>query len=911
MSWTSAESWLLHTAVGGGLLLLLALVLMRLIRQPVRRQRLGEWGLGAALLVAVASLGPSWFDLSSLTSTQETPLSVVVEPPLAQALPADAVAVNEPFALDVPVAAPVAPEAPQSSLLETLRPWLFWIFSVGAVLFLGHWLLGYVVLNRLLRDTTLAPRGVAELFREMCGSRRGRLLVSDRLPVPLSCGLIDPVIVVPRSMCEPPDFDKLRWVFAHELTHLERRDAWSNVLFGLGQTIYFYLPWFWSLRRQVRLCQEYIADASAIQAVAAAVETPTEAAADYAEFLLSLTKSPAVPVAAAGVSGNTSDLFRRVSMLLQNPLRIERRCSQIWSLITGGVLLTAAILLGGIGLTAEASDAADETVELTADEVQILKTKVPVRVLLADEGGAAQGERKVKVFVLKPGEQPQVDVIIKKEPGQEKKILIQRVVTGIQPKVHVVTSGEKQLDPLRKALESLEKSGTIDPAQIRQQVMKALEAIKSVPKADPAKEHRIEIRILIDKDNKITVTQPQAATPPAPPTTRALIPPPIPKINTAPAPTVGYRALAMPVAHDDAGALAKAIEKLVKEKGTSDADTLAKSLQKLIKEVHEKKSAASGQLKIATPYMARFTTSGGKIDFEKVRKLVEELEKSPGDTKKLHELLQSLGKGAAGQGAYFYVPHVVPTLPTPPAAPAPPKQPKLEVKGLPGGQGVIVGDGGTIVLGGGKVFSGKSGQSRLGIVIDQPSALLADQLNLPKGQGLVIADVKADSPAAKAGLKANDILLELNKQKVPSNAGDFIKIVAGLKPGATVDAVVLRRGKRETVSGITLAEAPSLTRTRAIDALKGLAAQPGSKTISISASRDGDRFTTRYQDGALNITVTGAVKDNKATAESITIQDGATTHKHANVNDVPAQYRDRINQILEISGKSEVRIENK
>src|SRR5437763_16391936 len=57
--WISG-GWLLHCALGGGLLLLLVYGLMRRTDQPARQQRLGEWGLVAALLVAVLSLFPAW-----------------------------------------------------------------------------------------------------------------------------------------------------------------------------------------------------------------------------------------------------------------------------------------------------------------------------------------------------------------------------------------------------------------------------------------------------------------------------------------------------------------------------------------------------------------------------------------------------------------------------------------------------------------------------------------------------------------------------------------------------------------------------------------------------------------------------------------------------------------------------------
>ena len=50
------ETWLLHGTLGGGLLLLLVWGLASRCRQPARKQRLGEWGMAAALVFALLSL---------------------------------------------------------------------------------------------------------------------------------------------------------------------------------------------------------------------------------------------------------------------------------------------------------------------------------------------------------------------------------------------------------------------------------------------------------------------------------------------------------------------------------------------------------------------------------------------------------------------------------------------------------------------------------------------------------------------------------------------------------------------------------------------------------------------------------------------------------------------------------------
>ena len=212
-----------------------------------------------------------------------------------------------------------------------------------------RWLLGHFLLWRLLNTATTPPTAVSRIFGAMTAAliRQPRLLVSGQLSVPMSCGLFRPTVVIPAHLCRPENIPQLRWVFAHELTHLERRDARTSLLFGLAQAVYFFCPFFWWLRRQVRLCQEYIADAAVSR-----IATPE----DYAQFLITLANAPAAPVAAAGITGKPSDLFRRIAMLLENSAIVERKPPRSWSLAAAVALVALATVASGLGLSARASD---------------------------------------------------------------------------------------------------------------------------------------------------------------------------------------------------------------------------------------------------------------------------------------------------------------------------------------------------------------------------------------------------------------------------------------------------------------------------------------------------------------------------------------------------------------------------
>jgi len=70
-------------------------------------------------------------------------------------------------------------------------------------------------------------------------------------------------------------------------------------------------------------------------------------------------------------------------------------------------------------------------------------------------------------------------------------------------------------------------------------------------------------------------------------------------------------------------------------------------------------------------------------------------------------------------------------------------------------------------------------------------------------EGVRFADVRLNSPAAKAGLQAKDVMIRFADKEV-KNLQDFSYLLQTHKPGDVVEVVVLRDGKPLTVQ-VTLA----------------------------------------------------------------------------------------------------------
>jgi membrane-associated protease RseP (regulator of RpoE activity) len=87
----------------------------------------------------------------------------------------------------------------------------------------------------------------------------------------------------------------------------------------------------------------------------------------------------------------------------------------------------------------------------------------------------------------------------------------------------------------------------------------------------------------------------------------------------------------------------------------------------------------------------------------------------------------------------------------------------------------------------------------LGVSTVEASDALAAQLNLPPGVGLLVTYIAPNSPAAKSGLRKNDVLAEFGDQQLVHPA-QLRKLVRVQKEGESVKLGFYRGGKRDAIS---------------------------------------------------------------------------------------------------------------
>jgi beta-lactamase regulating signal transducer with metallopeptidase domain len=188
----------------------------------------------------------------------------------------------------------------------------------------GFWLTGIVVLSlRALGGLFLARRlrqnslDLSDELLQRCRRLKQRLgmtspvqfLQTGLVRAPVMVGWLRPAILIPVSAITGLAPQQLDALILHELAHIRRLDAFTNIVLMTAETILFYHPAIWWVSRRIRMEREHCCDDFAV--------AHCGDAAVYVEALASLTARPAVPAFALPANGGA--LKYRVARLLNTP----------------------------------------------------------------------------------------------------------------------------------------------------------------------------------------------------------------------------------------------------------------------------------------------------------------------------------------------------------------------------------------------------------------------------------------------------------------------------------------------------------------------------------------------------------------------------------------------------------------
>jgi len=180
------------------------------------------------------------------------------------------------------------------------------------------------------------------------------------------------------------------------------------------------------------------------------------------------------------------------------------------------------------------------------------------------------------------------------------------------------------------------------------------------------------------------------------------------------------------------------------------------------------------------------------------------------------------------------------------------------------------------------VQHGKVDHARLGVVVQEVNQALADSFKLPTPAGALVAQVEPGGPAAKAGIKAGDVVRSIDGQPVVAS-GDLPAYIAPLNPGRDVKLEVWRQGKPVELTAKLGGAQKDQAQAKAADET---AADKGKLGLALGQARNGG--------GVVVEDVTGAAARAGVRPGDVVVA----------VNGTPVDSVDAVRQAAQKSGKS-------
>ena len=318
-----------------------------------------------------------------------------------------------------------------------------------------------------------------------------RILRSPHVPVPITLGVVNPIIVLPESLLEETDRDLLSSAIGHELVHVARRDYLWNLVF---ETVYLPLsfhPAAALVRRRIRQTRELCCDDI--------VATKVLNAKTYARSLMRIIGStPLSPrlISDTTIGLNQSDILEvRIMSLLNSKNRKSRSPRML--LIAAALVLIAPCVVGAklalkLDVYAQEPNLYAQEKEARKQQEKALEgLRQQARDLSEQLKGADETQRKeieARLRAVKKNLEEHERAVAEFRYQQED---LDKMRTELELYAKSKTTDEQELKKMREYLAKIETEYPADDARLRE----AKEKLALLEKAGQNRKAKVTYRV--------------------------------------------------------------------------------------------------------------------------------------------------------------------------------------------------------------------------------------------------------------------------------------------------------------------------------------------------------------------------------------------------------------------------------
>ncbi|MFC1490744.1 ankyrin repeat domain-containing protein [Candidatus Latescibacterota bacterium] len=165
------------------------------------------------------------------------------------------------------------------------------------------------------------------------------VLESVNISVPVTFGLLRPVVLLPVGFTDELTDDDLTVLLAHELCHIKRHDSLTLMLLTLIRSVFFFHPLVWFASREA----SYYAECACDTAAFGYTGTPHSYAKMLSRVALRVSRRSIINNYAVGIIPTKKILLRRMYDILENSSRLKQLSRYAKASIFAGIIMSISI----------------------------------------------------------------------------------------------------------------------------------------------------------------------------------------------------------------------------------------------------------------------------------------------------------------------------------------------------------------------------------------------------------------------------------------------------------------------------------------------------------------------------------------------------------------------------------------
>jgi beta-lactamase regulating signal transducer with metallopeptidase domain len=277
---------LIDAALKGAILVAIAALAAYVLRKRSAASRHAVWTaavIGHLAIPVLMLILPAW-RIPLLPAAPWTPQASVVSQPAAPISPvasdgaeraaapkrsgtespAPMIGPSSGSMLDITTPAATASDGASAKSLPATLAVIASIWFVGVLLVLLRLAIGTWRVNQLAREGSRVEDGVWLSLAQRLANRLGvtrplTLLRGERLAVPVTWGIVYPAVLLPQDADEWTE-ERRRFVLVHEMAHIKRFDALTQLVAQLAAAVFWFDPLVWLAAHQMRKEREHACD---------------------------------------------------------------------------------------------------------------------------------------------------------------------------------------------------------------------------------------------------------------------------------------------------------------------------------------------------------------------------------------------------------------------------------------------------------------------------------------------------------------------------------------------------------------------------------------------------------------------------------------------------------------------------